>query len=219
MDNYVITIARGFGSGGRQIAAKLAEELGINWYERRVMALASQYSGYGEEYFQDEKLKGSLFINSLMKLPISLSPKPVLSRFTSDPKMFDIQSHIIRELAQTESCIIVGKCADYVLRDHEKVLSLYIEAPREYCIDRVMQDMPGTTREEAGELIVKTDHYRSEYYKYYTNGCDWRNPTNYDLTINTGRLGDEKTIKIIKNTLRVKFGEDVLERMKQKGMA
>ncbi len=205
MQNYVITIARGFGSGGKQIAMRLAKNLGIECYENRILSMASQYSGLGEEYFPDERLTGSYFVNLLTKMPIARNPLPVLSRFTSDPKMFDIQSHIIRVLAETESCVIVGKCADYVLRDRDNVISVYIEAPRAYCLKRIMERMPDTTEAQAHEMITKTDRYRSDYYKYYTGGGEWSNVTNYDLTINTGRVRQDGAVALIEYYLRQKF--------------
>lgn len=204
MKKYIITIARGFGSGGKQIAMRLAEKLGIECYENRLLSMASQYSGLGEEYFQDEKLNGSYFVNKLMKMSISRNPLPVLSRFTSDPKMFDIQSHIIRALADTESCIIVGKCADYVLRDRAYVISVYIEAPRSYCVKRVMEKMPGVTEAQAHDMISKTDRYRADYYKYYTGGNNWTDVLNYDLTINTGKVGEDGAVDLILYYLKQK---------------
>lgn len=209
MNNYVITIARGFGTGGKQIANRLATDLGIHCYENRILTLASQYSGYGEEYFQDERLNGSLLINKLTKLTASLYPRPVVSKFTSDPKMFDIQSQIIRQLADSESCVIIGKCADYVLKDRPNVISIYIEAPRAYCLERIMKRMQGITESEAHELITKTDKYRADYYKYYTNGNYWTNPVNYDLTINSARTGEEGAVEIIKHYLNLKLGVDI----------
>ena len=205
MDNYVITIARGFGSGGKQIARKLAESLGIGCYDYHILALASQYSGYGEELFQDEQLNGAYWTNLLMKIPVSKYPRPVQSRFVSDLKMFEIQSEIIRRLARTESCVIVGKCADYVLRDTDNTISIYIEAPREYCVRRVMEMMPGTTRQQAHSMIARTDKYRSDYYRFYTGGKEWNNVVNYDLTINTGRMGEDRAVDLIIQYLDMKF--------------
>ena len=128
----------------------------------------------------------------------------MLSRFTSDPKMFDIQSHIIRALADTESCIIVGKCADYVLRDRAYVISVYIEAPRSYCVKRVMEKMPGVTEAQAHDMISKTDRYRADYYKYYTGGNNWTDVLNYDLTINTGKVGEDGAVDLILYYLKQK---------------
>lgn len=210
MKKYAITIARGFGSGGRELSFKLAEELGINSYENRILTLAAHYSGLEEQEFVEvnEKLRGGYIGTQLHKLQMHLTPKPQVEVFTSDDRLFDIQADIIRKLVDEESCIIVGKCADYVLKDYDNVLSIYIEAPRPFCRARVM-DRLGVTAEEADHLITTTNKYRAEYYRYYTGGNHWDNPVNYDLVLNNGRLGDEKCIEIIKNALKVKLGVEV----------
>lgn len=205
MKNFIVTIARGFGSGGKRIGSQLGKELGINCYENRILTLASQYSGYDEHIFveNDERLRAPMIVNQLGKLSRTTKPKPVLSRFVSDPKLFKYQEEIIKQLAETESCIIIGKCADYVLRDYENVVSVYIEAPRAHCLKNIMQRMC-ITQEEANELITNTDRYRAEYYKFYTNGNYWTNPVNYDITLNSARVGDENCVRIIKDYLAMK---------------
>lgn len=205
MNNYVITIARGFGTGGKQIGMKLAEQLGINCYENRILTLASQYSGYGEEVFEDEKLKGGLFINKFIRnLPITSKPNPVRGKFSASTYTFDMQAKIIKQLAETESCIIIGKCADYVLRDYSNVVSVYIEAPRAYTRGRIMDRMH-VTAEEADQLITETDKYRADYYKFYTSGNYWTNPVNYDITLNSQKLGEQTCIELIIETVRRKL--------------
>lgn len=206
MNNFVVTIARGFGTGGKQIGMTLAKELGVECYENRILTLASQYSGYGEELLEDERLQGSLFVNKLLRnLPISSKPRPMTAKFTSNKKTFEYQEKIIKQLAETESCIIIGKCADYVLREYPNVVSVYIEAPRDYTRDRIMRRML-VSAEEADRLITKTDKYRADYYAFYTNGNYWTNPVNYDLTLNSARLKEEVCIGLIKDTLRRKLG-------------
>lgn len=205
MRTYAITIARGFGSGGREIASRLADELGIHSYENRILTLAAQYSGRDEQDFVevDERLRGTYLTSQLRRLQKRLVPVPQKKAFSSDDRLFEFQTKIIRELVMAESCIIVGKCADYVLKDFDNVLSVYIEAPRSFCLQRVMKRM-GVSEPEAHEMIHNTDKYRAEYYRYYTRGNYWTNPVNYDLTLNNGRLGDDRSIEIIKSALRVK---------------
>lgn len=206
MEHYVITIARGFGTGGKQIGMALAKKLNIECYENRILTLASQYCGYGEEYLEDERLQGSLFWNKLLRnLPVSRNPRPMTAKFTSNKKTFEYQQKIIQELAETESCVIIGKCADYVLRDYLNVVSVYIEAPRDYTRSRIMRRML-VSAEEADRLITTTDKYRAEYYKFYTNGNSWTNPVNYDITLNSARLNEETCVGLIMDTLRRKLG-------------
>ena len=171
MENFVITFARGFGSGGKVIASKLAKDLGIHCYENRILTLASQMSGLDENIFHEvnEKIRETNAISSFLKgLPRSKNYIARNEKFVSDDKLFEYQSEIIRSLAEKESCVIVGKCADYVLRDKPNVVSVYIEAPRDFCVQRTMENM-GVTEEVAHATIERTDKYRADYYEYYTH--------------------------------------------------
>ncbi|MGN0317711.1 MAG: cytidylate kinase-like family protein [Lachnospira sp.] len=206
MGNFVVTFARGFGSGGKEIASKLAEELGIGCYENRILTLASQMSGVDEEIFKimDEKMsaKGGAvsFLRGLPKAKHYISRN---EKFKGNDTLFEYQKKIIENLADTESCCIVGKCADYILRGRDNVVSVYIEAPRSFCVERTMEHM-GVTEEVATETIKNTDKYRADYYAYYTHGNYWTNPINYDLTINSGKVGIEDSVKLIKEYLKIK---------------
>lgn len=213
METFVITIARGFGTGGRQIAAKLADALHVHSYENRILTLASQYSGYDEYYFkeEDERLRGSLLLNQIAALPKKMTPNPHPARFVSNEKLFEYQQKIIEGLADSTSCIIVGKCADFILKDRPNVVSVYIEAPRAYCLRRVTERM-GIGEDEANRLIAHTDRYRADYYKFYTNGNYWTNPVNYDLTLNVARVGEAGCLTLITECLRLKMGGDRLQR-------
>ena len=202
---FVVTIARGFGSGGKEIASTLAKELGIHCYENRILTLASEYSGYDRARFVegDEKIVGNSLVNMLRDLPRTLSPKPHSENFVFNRQLFVYQAKIIRKLAETESCVIVGKCADYVLRDYDNVYSFYIEAPRRFCLQRIMDKM-NVTEEEAHKLISETDKYRAAYYKYYTGGNYWTNPVNYDMTLDSEKVGISDCVKIIIDYLKLK---------------
>lgn len=206
MDNYVITIARGFGSGGREIAMKLGEELGIPCYDRQLLTMASEQSGIDEGVFLevDEKLRGMNITNFLRKIPFSTVLEPQEKDFVSDINLYNIQAELIRNLAKTESCIIVGKCADYILKDYFNVISVYIEAPREVCVESVMKKLY-VSKERANQLIHSTDKYRAKYYNYYTGGKVWTNPINYDLILNSHRIGREKCVEVIKDFVRIKL--------------
>ncbi len=206
MDNYVITVARGFGSGGKEIASKLAEELDIACYENRILTLASQLSGLDEDLFNEvnEKIRGKKFSGLLRGLPRSLKPNPVDVDFISDERLFEFQKQIILNLASSESCVIVGKCADWILKEYTNVISIYIEASREFCVKKVMSKM-NVNGETAHTSITKTDQYRAAYYEHYTGGNYWTNPVNYDLTLNSERVGIDNCVKLIKEYLKIKF--------------
>lgn len=189
---FVITIARGFGSGGKQIARELARELGIPCHEHDILTLAAEKSGLDRKRFAeaDEKIVKHSLIHTLSE------------NFVPNDVLFDYQAKTILELAEKESCVIVGKCADYVLRDMDNVFSFYIEATRAVCLKNVMEKMD-ISEAEANELITNTDKFRADYYKYYTHGNYWTNPVNYDLTLNSGKLGRENCIKVIKNYVKM----------------
>ena len=204
--NYVITIARGFGSGGKDIGMRLSRELGIPCYDRQILTMASDQSGIDESIFveTDEKLRGKYIVNFLRKVPVTGVLEPSDKAFVSDINVFNVQADIIRSLASTQSCIIIGKCADDILRKRDNVISIYVEAPRHACVKSISEKMH-VSLERAARLIVNTDKYRSKYYSYYTGGKKWTNPTNYDLVLNSDRIGREKCVEIIKSYIKIKF--------------
>ena len=204
--NYVITIARGFGSGGKDIGMRLSKELGIPCYDRQILTMASDQSGIDESIFveTDEKVRGKYIANFLRKVPVTGVLEPWDRAFTSDVNVFNIQAEIIRTLAATESCIIIGKCADDILKDRKNVISVYVDAPRQACVQSISEKMHVSVG-KASKLIASTDKYRSNYYSYYTGGKKWTNPTNYDLVLNSDRIGRDKCVEIIKSYVKIKF--------------
>ncbi len=206
MDNFVITIARGFGSGGKKIGTILSKELGIPCYDNQFYNMLEDYSGLNRKMFAsvDEKLRGPHLLRKLRNFPTSeyiVSPQD--RDFVSDENLYKIQVRLIKELIREQSCIIIGKCANHVLKDSKNVLSIYIEAPRDVCVTNTVEKM-GVTEEEANRLISKTDKYRAEYFKYYSGGKKWTDPVLYDMTINTGRIKREESVALIKEALRIK---------------
>ena len=214
MDNFVITIARGFGSGGKQIGLALSKQLGIPCYESQILSMASNYSGINKDlFFQvDEKLRGYRLIKRLMKSANKDDiVEPTDKSFISDVNLYNIQAKMIKELAKQQSCIIIGKCANHLLRDYENTVSVYIEAPRAFCVKNVIERL-GVTEEEAHRMIYQTDRYRADYYKYYTGGETWTNPVLYDMTLNSDRMGMDKCTELIIQYLKIKLGEDILDK-------
>jgi cytidylate kinase len=206
MKNYIITIARGFGSGGKEIAKGLSAELGISWYDRELLEIASEKTGLNIGVFQqvDEKLRNNSLLSALKTVQGAYKIAPEENEFVADENLFFIQAEIIAALAITESCVIVGRCADYILQAMPNVINIYIEAPREYCVKSVISSM-NVSEKEAHRLIRKTDAYRANYYRYYTRGRDWRNPIHYDMTLNSAKIGRENCVKIIKAYAQIKF--------------
>ena len=206
MENFIVTFARGFGTGGKEIASMLAKDLGIHCYENRILTLASQMSGRDEKLFRDikERIRNNGgFTGFLRGLPRSRQYIARNEKFVSDDRLFEYQSQIIRNLADQESCVIVGKCADYVLKGRKNVVSIYIEAPRAFCLERTMQRMK-VSADVAAATIENTDKYRADYYKYYTKGNYWTNPVNYDMTLNSEKVGIAGCVKMIEEYLVMK---------------
>lgn len=212
MENYVITIARGFGSGGKHIGQELSMRLGIPCYESQILRLASACSGINEGLFNkvDERLMNLSYIQKLFQTPsIDFIATPSDKKFTGDQNLFNIQAKIIRELCANQSCIIIGKCANWILKDEPNVASFYVEAPRKNCLESITK-LLGVDEKEAARLITKTDKYRADYYKYYTCGHTWTDPVAYDMTLNTARVGRDKSVDVIIDYLKLKFGPEVL---------
>lgn len=199
MKNFVITIARGYGSGGRTIGRMLAKELNIPYYDRELLRLASDQSGINEALFAnaDEKIKGTLLFKKARAAYMGELIPPDSEDFVSNDNLFNFQAKVIRDLAATESCVIVGRCADFVLRGQPNVLRLFVHAPFDYCVERAQEVHPSLSREEVKKLIIRTDKRRADYYQYFT-GKNWRDADNYDLCINSSLMSWEKSVALVK---------------------
>ena len=197
MNNVVITIARQYGSGGRTIGEMLAKKLNVHYYDKELMKLASDDSGINEALFvnADEKVKSTKLFHIAKKEYHGELIPPESDDFTSTDNLFNYQAKIIRDLAKEESCVIIGRCADYVLKDYPNVLSVFIHAPKEYCLEGAAKKHSMSPK-ELERFINKTDKHRAEYYKYHT-GREWTDARNYDLCLDSSKLGyvSGKTLK------------------------
>ena len=201
-DKFIITIGRQIGSGGKIIANRLGEVLNMPVYDKELIYIASKESGLAPELFEkaDEKSSKS-FLGSIFGLGASLSDAAATSMgaYLNNDKLFDIQSRIIRELAEKQPSIFVGRCADYILRDYENVRSIFISATMEDRVGRLCKanDM---SCEEVRSLISATDKKRPAYYNYYTFKT-WGAAASYDLCINSSVLGVEGSVQVILDSL------------------
>ena len=207
MEKVIITIARQYGSGGKTIGQMLANDLGIPFYSREILRLASDDSGIREELFNqaDEKLRSNPLFGASKKVYTGGLISPESDDFVSSENLFNYQAKVIKELAEKGSCVIVGRCADFVLKDRADVVSVFVHAPADYCMERAMErnDM---SRKEMEKFIAKTDKYRGDFYHYYT-GNVWSDARNYDLCLNSSKLGFEKCVEEIKAYIKVRFEE------------
>lgn len=165
--------------------------------------MASDESGINEALFGevDEKLKKSPLFRIVKKTYRGEIIPPESGEFVSDDNLFNYQAKVIRQLAEEESCVIIGRCADYVLKEFDHVISLFFYAPREDCIRRV-QEISSEPEKEIIKKIEKTDKYRAEYYRYYT-GKEWNDARNYDFCLNTTSMSYEKLVEVVKSYIDI----------------
>lgn len=203
--NFVITIARQYGSGGKTIGEMLGKRLGIEYYDKDLIRLASEESGINAGLFMnaDEKVKTSALFRAINKAKVGEVISPDSSDFTKPQNLFNYQAKIIRELASEQSCVIIGRCADYILRDYDNVLSVFVHAPKDFCMEMAAKKH-SMSEKELEKFIQKTDKERSEYYKFYT-GREWSDARNYDLCLNSSKLGFEKCVDEIIAYMDVRF--------------
>lgn len=196
----VITIGRQFGSRGKEIGQRLAERWNIECYDRRLIMLASRESGLCPECFEraDERNTGSLL--NAFATGCAFGSFYNNHDFLSNEKLFQIQSDAIRKLSERESCVLVGRCADYILRDKRRCVNLFIHAPVEVRVKTVMEQQ-SLPRAEAAELVRKMDKTRSNYYNYYTDK-EWGVASSYHLSLDSSLLGVDRTEEFISRFLQ-----------------
>lgn len=195
--NYVITIGRQVGSGGKKIGEYLSERLGIPCYDKELLHLAATESGLDKEFFEkvDEKRHRSFFSNYFGFRVGYMSANP--GNYLCDETLFNIQSDVIRSLAEKESCIFVGRCADYVLRKHPRIINFFISADMEDRVHRMIKERP-ITKPALRRLLMDEDKKRSDYYNYFSNKT-WGVATSYDVCVNSSILGLEETSGFVEN--------------------
>jgi len=205
MEKVIITIARQYGSGGKTIGGMLAKEMGINCYNREILRMASDDSGINEKLFHqaDERLKSSPLFNITKKIYKGQLIPPDSDDFVSNDNLFNYQAKIMKELAEHESCVIVGRCADFVLKEYPNVVSVFIHAPKEYCMQQALERSSMGVK-EMEKYMAKRDKYRGEYYKHYT-GHEWNDARNYDLCLDSSKLGFQKCVAAIKAYIDIRF--------------
>lgn len=204
--HFVITIERQYGSGGRLTGKMLAEELGIHFYDEEILTMTSETSAIGEQYFRlaDERAGNNLLYRIVTGMKPELTePDRDGHKITSPENLFRFQSGVIRRLAAEESCIIVGRCGNYVLQDQvENVIRIFVYAETDTRIRRIM-DVDKVDEGEAIRRMKRIDKERTEYHRYFT-GREWMDMENYDLPINASRISYEQMIQLIKDYLTLR---------------
>ena len=188
MKNRIITISREFGSGGRTIGKKVAENLGIKCYDSELIQKITVESGFDEHYIKDdgEYAPGGFLSSALLNR--AFGP-------TNEDYLWRIQYKIITELAEKESCVIVGRCADYILKDKADCLKVFIHADMDYRANRIVK-VYGEREESPEQRLKEKDKRRAAYHRFYTD-MKWGHAQNYDITLNSGTLGIDRCVEII----------------------
>ncbi len=202
----IVTIGRQFGSGGREIGKKLANALGIAYYDKELMAIAAKENGLSEEVFERADEQASSGLSYAFSVGYSyMGMFTPFNDILSNDGLFKMQSDAIRKLAEEQSCVLVGRCADYILRDNPNCLSFFIHNTADNRIKRITESQ-GLTVEQAKELMVKTDKSRAAYYNYYTNK-EWGVASSYNFSIDVSILGVDETVEFIKDFITRKMNK------------
>lgn len=203
MKPYIITIARQYGSGGKTVGKMLSDRLHIPFYNREIITMASEDSGINAVLFTDERLKPDLItrLKSRYKGNLPL-PNDSSKAYLRDDALFDYQAKIIRQLADQGPCVLIGRCADFVLKGRPDVVRVFVHADADFCLEQAMK-VDSLPEEEVVRKIAEIDEYRAKYYKHHT-GHDWYDARNYDLSLNSGVLGFDGVVEEIIQYMEVR---------------
>jgi cytidylate kinase len=204
MDNIILSIGRQFGSGGGEVGKKLANELNIAYYDKELLSIAARDSGLCPEIFEKADEQESNRLSYAFSLGFSpLGMYIPYDDILSNEKLFLLQSETIRSLAAKESCVIIGRCSDYILRDNPSCVSFFIHNTFDNRVKHIAErEKVSETR--AKELIAKVDKSRAAYYNYYTNKL-WGVASSYNFSLDVSILGTDGTVAFLKDFIRRKF--------------
>ena len=204
MKHIIINVGRQVGAGGQEIGRMLAKDFEAQYYDRELLNLAAKESGFSEKFFkQNDEKKGFLRGLFNVQAPHIIGGSLYGSNFSQEG-LFQFQSDAIRKAASEGSCVFLGRCADYILRDFENVVNVFITASMEFRVD-VVSKVKQLDAEHARKLIEHVESRRAQYYNYYT-GKRWGAAESYDLCIDASILGLEETEKLIADYIRKRFG-------------
>lgn len=199
-EKYVIAISRQYGSGGHEIGRKLAKKLGIKFYDKGLLAEIAQQSGMSQnlvEYYDEMPTRSLLFSLAMDAYPMSFAEVPL------NQKVYQAQVETIKSIAEKESCIIIGRCADSILSDNPNMISVFIHADMETKIERVVE-RDGLSKDKARDKILKTDRKRASFYNFYSMDKKWGEANSHDLTLNSGKLGVDATVVMLYDYIKLR---------------
>lgn len=208
-NHLVITIGRQFGSGGRELGRKIAELLDMKYYDKELLSHVASDAGLAEEFIENNDERSPGFISSALSFSSMgfghMSWYRIPSSISGD-SIYEAQAAVIRQLAAAGPCVIVGRSADYVLRDNPHTINVFVHAPAEVCIDRIMSRSDIATRTKANRLRERTNKLRANYYNFYTDKR-WGAAASYDLCFDTSLLSTEAIARIVAHYAALRFPE------------
>ena len=204
--NFVITIGRQVGSGGRELGKLLASTFGIEYYDKELLQEAAKQAGMSPEFFAQSDERAPSFLSGMFAVGTGYNPASCYSCSSSltGDSVYCAQSEFIRKIANEKSCVIVGRSADYVLREHPRCVNIFVHSSEEDCIARIMRRGDKPTPEQARTIAHKTNKLRANYYNFYTDKR-WGDAASYDLTLNTSLLKMEDAVAIIAEYIHRRF--------------
>lgn len=202
MNNTIISICREYCSGGKEIGKKVSDELGYTFLDKQLITEAAKKSGYDESVFEkvDEVATNSL----LYSLVLGTYGANAAGAMPDNDKLFGLQAEIIIDTAKEKNCVVIGRCADYVLREEPNLIKIFLRADMDFRVERFRSLYTAPEGKKPEDIINKTDKKRASYYKFYTGNL-WKDMNNYDLVINTGKVGIDNAVATIIDYVR-KYG-------------
>ena len=195
MTKQIITISRAFGSGGHTIGQEVAKRLGIPFYDKELVDEVAKQSGFHADFIEEAGEYAPVSSSFLFSIAVSPNPLSTMHTMSMADQLFVYQTNVIRNLAEKGPCVIVGRCADYILREREDALHVFIHADMAYRAERIVR-LYGETKQTPDKRLAEKDNKRKVYYKHYTNR-NWGDAQNYHLCLNSGLIGIDKCTDII----------------------
>ena len=202
---FVITVGRQFGSGGREVARALAAELGIAYYDKELLVQSARQAGIEPEFFEQKDERFPSFLHGLFSFTMGVTPMCYYTGGGSitDDSLYKAISDFLCSEIEKRSFVVVGRTADYILREHPHVVNLFLHAPMEECVRRITARADAVSAEKAEAMARRTNKWRAEYYNFFTDK-EWGHASSYDLTIDTSRMPMDKIVQLVKSYLQLR---------------
>lgn len=204
-DNFVITVGRQFGSGGRELGQLLAKALGIEYFDKELLVESAKIAGVHPSFFEDKDERFPSFLNGIYSFAMGCNPLSYYTGATSisDDNLYKSMSEFLQSTAKEKSFVVVGRSADYILRDHPNCINIFVHAPMEDCVTRITSRNDAIDRTKARALAEKTNRCREEFYNFFTDKT-WGHASSYHLTIDSSSMPMEEIVNVVIEYLRRK---------------